>query len=343
VCADARLPEIARTLAVRGAALVCDPTAWVTSTTRNPWNPQPDFLVSARALENGVVVAAASKCGFEGDSVAYAGRSMVVGPDGMVVAEASVGEEEVVFADVDLTGLPRLPVPRRPDLYGRLADPAAPTPPPSAHRVRAAAANGTEAAVALATLSTHDVGLVVLPEDVPDPAELARAAGLWVAGIERGGDGVVASPAAGVVARFPRAHGPGASASSLAPPVPTPAGRVAVLAGVDALVPEQARVAALDGAEVLAVPAGIPLAVLRARASENRVFVVGAGDPTVVVGPSGVVLADALVARPFLCAADLFLPEAADKQVAPWTDMLAGRQPSEYGDLVRSSLASPGR
>jgi predicted amidohydrolase len=156
-----------------------------------------------------------------------------------------------------------------------------------------------------------------------------------VAGVEHGGDGVVASPTVGVVARFPRAHGPGAIATSLAPPVPTPAGRVVVLPGVDALVPEQARVAALDGAEVLAVPsAAVPLAVLRARAGENRVFVAAAGDPSAVVGPSSAVLADAMVPRPFLCSADLFLPEAADKQVAPWTDVLAGRQPSAYTDLV---------
>ena len=333
VCADARLPEIARTLAVRGAGLVCDPTAWVTSTPGTPWNPQPDYLISARALENGVVVAAASKCGFEGEAVAYAGRSMVVGPDGVVLAEASVDAEEVVVADVDLTGLPRPPVARRPELYGRLAEPAEPAAPPSAHRVRAAAANDLAAAASLDVLAEHGVGLVVVPEGTPDPAELARTTGLWVAGVDEAGDGVVVSPSAGVVARFPRAHGPDATASSLAPPVPTPAGRVAVLPGVDALVPEQARVAALEGAEVLAVPAAtIPLAILRARASENRLFVVS---PAAVVGPTSTVLADAPADRPFLCSADLFLPEAADKQVAPWTDMLAGRRPSDYADLVR--------
>jgi predicted amidohydrolase len=337
VCADARLPEIARTLAVRGAALICDPTAWVTSTPRNPWNPQPDYLVSARALENGVVVAAASKCGFEGNAVAYAGRSLVMGPDGAVVAEASVDGEEVVVADVDLTGLPRPPVARRPELYAALAETTPPaSPSPSAQRVRVAAANGAEVAAAphLASLSAHGVSLVVVPAG--EPADLAQGTGLWVAGVDRAGDGVVASPD-GVVARFPRAHGPGAAASWLAPPVPTPGGRVAVLAGVDALVPEQARVAALEGAEVLIVPApGIPLAVLRARASENRVFVVAAGDPAVVIAPNAAVLADAPDGRPFLCSADLFLPEAADKEVAPWTDMLAGRQPSHYADLVRS-------
>jgi predicted amidohydrolase len=337
VCADARLPEIARTLAVRGAGLVCDPTAWVTSTPAAPWNPQPDFLVSARALENGVVVAAASKCGFEGEAVAYAGRSMIVGPDGAVLAEASVGGEEVVVADVDLSGLPRPPVPRRPELYGRLAEPAPFAAPASAQRVRVAAANGAEAAACLATLAAHGVGLAVLPEGVTDPADLARTAGLWVAGVELGGDGVIASPTAGVVARFPRAHGPGATASSLAPPVPTPAGRMVVLPGVDALVPEQARVAALEGAEVLAVPGpAVPLTVLRARAGENRVFVASAGDSAVVIGPTSAVLADSPEGRPFLCSADLFLPEAADKQVAPWSDVLADRHPSGYIDLVKA-------
>lgn len=346
VCADARLLEIPRTLAVRGAALVCDPTAWVTSHPGAPHNPQPDFLLPARALENGVAIAAASKCGFEGDAVAYAGRSMVVGPDGRVLAEAGVDGECVVVADVDLSGLPRLLVARRPELYGRLAeDQRLPPPPPSAGRVRVAAANGPEAAEPdhLAALAAHGVGLVAVPTG--DLAQLARASGLWVTGPSAQADGgAVASPSAGVVARFPQVHGArgrecppgeGAAADSLPPPVPTPAGRIAVLCGPDVLVPEQARVAALEGAEVLVALGGAaPLSVLRTRAAENRVFVVAPGPDAVVVGPSGAVLADSPADRPFLCAADCFLPEAADKAMAPGTDVFAGRQPNRYRELL---------
>ena len=333
VCADARLPEIARLLAVRGAGLVCDPTAWVTPRPGAPSNIQPEFLLAARAAENGVVVAAASKCGFEGDAVAYTGRSMIVGPGGDVLAEAGT-EEGIVVADVDLAGLPRPPVARRPELYGRLAAPdLGPAPGPTATRVRVAAANSPDAARPdrLAALSRHGVSLVAVPPGAGDVAGLARDSGLWVAGPE-----AVASPVAGVVARFPRAHGAEATAQSLAPPAPTPVGRVAVLSGVDVAVPEQARVAALEGAEVLVVCSGwAPLAMLRARAAENRVFVVAAvPGRTVVVAPSGVILADAPADRPFLCAADLFLPEAADKAMAPGTDVFAGRCPDAYRELT---------
>lgn len=342
VCADARLPEISRILALRGAALVCDPTAWVTSRALAPTNIQPEFLIAARALENGVAVAAASKCGFEGDTVAYVGRSVIVGPDGVVVAEAGVHDEGVVVADLDLRGLPRPPVARRPELYGRLAEPDPRSPPmATATRVRVAAANRAEAAAALrlSGLAAQGVGLVAVPNDAGDVAALARESGLWVAGADAS-DGVVASPAAGIVARFPQAHGAGATAKSLAPPVSTPVGRLAVLVGPDVLVPEQARVATLDGAEVLvASGAAGSLALLRARAAENRVFVVASGAEagTVVVAPSGAILADAPVDRAFVCSADLFLAEAADKTMAPGTDVLAGRCPLDYRELVSDS------
>lgn len=279
VCADARLPEIARTLTARGAALVCDPTAWVTATPGAPWNPQPDFLVSARCIENGIAMACAGKAGFEGPEVAYAGRSMVVGPDGLVLAEAPVRGECVVFADVDLGGLPRPPVPRRPEAWGDLLEAWEPRA-PSADRVRVAAANraGIE--------PFEDVHVLVAP---------------------------------GVV-------------SAVDPP------RVAFLTSDDLLAPEPARIAALRGAEVLACQTdGVPVAVLRTRAAENRVFLAAAGDPTVIVSPSGAVVADAPPAseRPFVCAADCLLAEAASKEMAPGTDVFAGRQPETYGDLVR--------
>ncbi|HLF98913.1 MAG TPA: nitrilase-related carbon-nitrogen hydrolase [Acidimicrobiia bacterium] len=275
VCADARLPEIARTLAVRGAALVCDPTAWVTSTPGSPSNIQPEFLVAARCIENGFVMACASKCGFEGPHVAYAGRSMIVGPDGSVLAEASVDREEVVVADVDLSGLPRPPVARDPSAYGDLLS-AWSALRPSADRVRIAAAN----AAGVPVLDAADV--------------FVSPAGVDVAGA-----------------------------------VP----RVAVID--EMLAPEPSRIAALRGAEVLAFVGDAPLAVLRARAAENRVFVVASGSVTAVIAPSGAVVADAPSDRPFACAADCLLAEAAHKEMAPGTDVFADRQPTTYWDLAR--------
>jgi predicted amidohydrolase len=330
VCADARLPEIARTLAVRGAALICEPTAWVTSRPGEPTNSQPEFLVAARAIENGVVVAAASKCGFEGDTVAYAGRSMVVGPDGEVLVEASIDREEVVVADVDLSGLPAPPVVRRPDLYGVLTEMRLATrPAPSRLNARIAIASDPHVVGAVA-----DVDLVVVADG--DAAAVAAAAGCWVVAGE-----TVATPHDGVVARFPAAHGGDATVTTLPPPVETPAGRLVVLPGVDALVPEQARIAMLRGAEIFAIT-GPPIArpVVRARAAENRVFVAAGGPGGAIVSPGGAVLADVPVGRRFLAAAGIVLADAADKCMAPGTDVLAGRQPATYAVLTESAVRS---
>ena len=107
VCADARQPAITAEMVGEGAALICDPTAWVTSTPHSPSNIQPEFLIQARCIENGVVMACASKAGFEGPTVAYTGRSMIVNADGEVLAEAPTRGDAVMAADVDLDGLPR--------------------------------------------------------------------------------------------------------------------------------------------------------------------------------------------------------------------------------------------
>ncbi|HKW45321.1 MAG TPA: carbon-nitrogen hydrolase family protein, partial [Candidatus Eremiobacteraceae bacterium] len=102
VCADGRVPEISRTLARRGAWLILDPTAWVgtgPSYDAMP-NPQVEFALRVRAIENGVWIAAADKCGSETGAVHYVGRSMVVAPGGDVVASAPADATALIIADV---------------------------------------------------------------------------------------------------------------------------------------------------------------------------------------------------------------------------------------------------
>ena len=85
VCADARLPEIGVDLAGRGARIIANPTAWVTSIPPpEGTNSQAEFLWRVRALENRVVGVAATKVGTEADTVIYAGRSQIVAADGRV-------------------------------------------------------------------------------------------------------------------------------------------------------------------------------------------------------------------------------------------------------------------
>ena len=125
VCADGRMPGIARALVDLGAELLVMPTAWVTS-GRDPAvleNIQADLLARVRAFENGVPLAAANKSGVERAMVAYCGKSQIVAADGTVAAIAGSASEEIVRATVSV-GASRpfrvepLRVPRRdaPDL-----------------------------------------------------------------------------------------------------------------------------------------------------------------------------------------------------------------------------------
>ncbi len=113
VCADGRLPTIARALVDRGARALVMPTAWVT-TGRNPQaleNVQADLLASVRAYENRVPFVAANKCGSELGMVAYCGKSQIIDCRGEIVAIAGEREPETLQASVELgEGAARTPL-----------------------------------------------------------------------------------------------------------------------------------------------------------------------------------------------------------------------------------------
>ncbi len=105
VCADGRLPTIARALVDRGAQVLVMPTAWVTS-GRNPQaleNVQADLLARIRAYENHVPFVAANKCGSELGMVAYCGKSQIVDERGKIVAIAGEHEAETLQASISLS------------------------------------------------------------------------------------------------------------------------------------------------------------------------------------------------------------------------------------------------
>lgn len=102
VCADGRIPTIARALVDRGAEILAMPTAWVTS-GRTPQfleNLQADLLARVRARENGVPFVAANKCGVERAMVAYCGRSQIVSCTGETLALATHDAPQTVEATV---------------------------------------------------------------------------------------------------------------------------------------------------------------------------------------------------------------------------------------------------
>ncbi len=128
ICFDGRIPEIARSLALDGADVILDMANFFAM-------DQADLWVPARAMENGVWIVAATKAGVE-RSIYYPGGSMIVSPDGEVMAYVEQDTHGVVSWDVDvaqarkkrwIAGGDRISD-RRPETYRLIAKPVDQTP-----------------------------------------------------------------------------------------------------------------------------------------------------------------------------------------------------------------------
>ena len=135
ICYDLRFPEPARVLALSGVQIIANltnlpPPGWV----------QPEFIFRARAAENRVWLVCADRVGTE-RGVEFIGRSAIVGPSGVTLAEASESAEEmlvqpIVPSEADEKNLVfdpgvyemHLLRDRRADLYGALTASAVPQP-----------------------------------------------------------------------------------------------------------------------------------------------------------------------------------------------------------------------
>lgn len=119
------------------------------------------------------------------------------------------------------------------------------------------------------------------------------------------------------------------------------------------LLPEVARVLALQGADLVVWPvssASSELELLaRTRASESRIFLAvansignGRGE-SMIVSPGGAILAQAFPDRAQGIAAPCCLASARVKSVVPGTDLVADRCPDDYGILVARDTEWTGR
>jgi deaminated glutathione amidase len=97
ICYDLRFPELYRILAVRGARVLVVPAAFTLPTTRDHW----ETLLRARAIENQAFVIAANQFGPHPGAHHSGGRSMIVDPWGVVLAQAPDREGHIV-AELDL-------------------------------------------------------------------------------------------------------------------------------------------------------------------------------------------------------------------------------------------------
>ena len=93
-CYDLRFPELFRALTEGGATAFLISSGWPTPRIEH-W----DLLARARAIEDQAWVIACNEVGQQ-PGIALGGRSVVVDPQGAVVAQAG-SEAEVLFADID--------------------------------------------------------------------------------------------------------------------------------------------------------------------------------------------------------------------------------------------------
>ena len=99
---DLVFPEVARSLALDGAEIICLSAAWERS-----YPEEWQALTTARAFENSVFLAAASRLGQE-PSYTFLGHSMILGPRGEVHGTMDEPEEGYVLAKVDLDNVRRM-------------------------------------------------------------------------------------------------------------------------------------------------------------------------------------------------------------------------------------------
>ena len=115
ICYDVEQPEAVRAAALKGAEVVCVPTA-----LRQQYAHLTETMIPTRAFENGCFVAYVNHAGSEGD-FHYCGLSRLAAPDGSVVSARANGPELVIVeADTDRIAAARAELPyladRRTDL-----------------------------------------------------------------------------------------------------------------------------------------------------------------------------------------------------------------------------------
>jgi predicted amidohydrolase len=120
ICFDWIFPEVARSLALQGADVICHPSNLVL--------PYCQEAMVTRCIENRVFAMTANRVGTEeraGASLTFTGLSEIVAPSGEILARASGDREEVLVVTIDplkarekkITPTNDVLADRRPDLY----------------------------------------------------------------------------------------------------------------------------------------------------------------------------------------------------------------------------------
>lgn len=144
ICNDRRWPEAWRVYALQGMEMCFNgynTTADGTALFNKVENKEvrmyhSDLSTKSNAYCNSCFAVSVAKCGVEDDQELIAG-SLIVDPNGLVLAQAKTEGDEIIYADIDLdetiSGKQRMfdfSRHRRPELYGRLVSQKGATPIP---------------------------------------------------------------------------------------------------------------------------------------------------------------------------------------------------------------------
>ena len=96
ICFDLRFPELYRNYFKKKVDLIVIPSSFSQKTGELHWKP----LLRARAIENYCYVLAPNQFGIDGNGVETYGNSMVIDPQGIVIATLEKKKEDILIVDL---------------------------------------------------------------------------------------------------------------------------------------------------------------------------------------------------------------------------------------------------
>ena len=326
ICADLRSPEVMAALVDQGARLVAVPTCWVNVAT-DPGrysNPQPEFLIEARAREFGVPLVCANKFGTESPDLGYCGMSLIMAGDGQTLAQAEPDQETLLVSRVTLGGAIGRDVPHWAAV--RILTPEEPIEP------------AADAQRSVTVAAIPDVLVEADRGRLTDSEILDRLAKQDV-------DVVVARMTPGVRSAAFELHLRAMGMTAITAPsdcrvMYEPFGSFGSVEAEQVMSFAPLRALALDGAALLvALSAPDEPTILRARAMENRCWLAATHDRSAtIVAPNGTITACGSAANPQPAVATINLNEAANKLVFAHTDIWDQRRPEVYAAATHLGL-----
>jgi predicted amidohydrolase len=373
ICADGRVPEIARILALKGARLIID-TVNLTAAAADPkalMNQQYEFMLPVRAMENNTWFLVSDKAGLEAKTGSYLGRSMVIAPNGDIVADASTDKQEIVYYEVDMELAGGEQPERRPELYGELVkdvnelDVCKVMKEPvmelartevfvstAAFKAQTEEAYLEQAKFYVRACELMKTKILCLPqmngdsdiEALVSPIQSALTTDMIVvvSGMSQGCKSAVIFDKEGIYSKCYKTHGELSNLNGQLEVVKTPYGRLSVMFDEEAYIQEIARVHMLKGCEILiwsdSKARGMDTKVMQTRGAENKIFVVrtsnAENDTSSAANPDGKIFTSTFRGMEQAASGLVFLLAARAKTVVPGTNIVLTRIARAYKDLL---------